>query len=100
MGDTNVMESTIRPFVPYPAYEWLSDFVKPDMRIFEYDSGKSTLWFAQNAGQVVTVEKVKHCYDICAKELSELGLHNVEYVLKPPQNGENDIAGYSQLRRF
>lgn len=93
------MDKTIRPFVPYDAYEWLAEFVKPDMRVFEYGSGKSTLWFGQNAGQVVAVERMPHCYEICARELAELNIHNVEYVLRPDLKGQVDIAGYSQLIR-
>lgn len=91
------MENNIRPFVPYLAYEWLANFVKPDMRIFEYGSGKSTLWFGQNAGQVVAVDRMPHCYEICAGELEDLGITNVEYVLKPDKDGKEDIDGYSKL---
>ncbi len=91
------MNKTIRPFVPYTAYEWLAGFVKPDMRVFEYGSGKSTLWFGQNAGQVVAVDRVPGFYETCAGELEEQGIHNVEYVLRPDQNGEEDVAGYSKL---
>jgi precorrin-6B methylase 2 len=80
-----------RPFIPYDAYDWLVGFVKPHHRIFEYGSGKSTLWLGKNAGEVVAVDKVPHCYETCARELEEHGIHNVEYVLR------EDSDGYSKL---
>jgi hypothetical protein len=91
------MKTDIRPFIPDDAFDWLVGFVKPDMRVFEYGSGKSTLWFGQNVGQVVTVDRVQKCYEICARELEEQRIHNVEYVLKPDQGGNEDVAGYSKL---
>jgi len=91
------MEDNIRPFIPYDAYDWLVGFVKPNMRIFEYGSGKSTLWFGKNAGEVVAVDRMPHCYEACARELAEHDIKNVEYVLKADIGGKFDIAGYSKL---
>lgn len=89
--------SNIRPFVPYDGFDWLVDFIKPNMRVFEYGSGKSTLWFGMNAGEVVAVERWQHCYETCASEMEELNIRNVEYVLKPDINGQEDVSGYSKL---
>jgi len=93
---TGAARNTIRPFVPYDGFDWLADFVKPHMRIFEYGSGKSTLWFGMTAGEVVAVEKWPHCYKTCAAELADLDITNVEYVLKPDIGGQEKNAGYSK----
>jgi hypothetical protein len=95
--DLEIERVSIRPFIPYDAYDWLASFVKPHHRIFEYGSGKSTLWFGKHAGEVVAVDRVPHCYETCARELEEHGINNVEYVLKADKNGGPDIAGYSKL---
>ncbi len=87
----------IRPFIPYDAYSWLLDFVKPHHRIFEYGSGKSTLWFGKNAREVVAVDRVPVCYETCARELEEHNIRNVECVLKADVGGNPDAAGYSKL---
>lgn len=91
------MKDNIRPFIPYDAYNWLKAFVTPDMRIFEYGSGKSTLWFGQNAREVVSVDRIPHCYETCTRELEELDIQNVEYILKEDTDGEPNIGGYSKL---
>lgn len=44
------------PWITYPALSFLSDRVKPWMRVFEYGAGSSTLWWAERVAQVVSVE--------------------------------------------
>jgi len=44
------------PWITYPAQNLLKRVVQTDYRIFEYGSGNSSLWWAQRAAQVVSVE--------------------------------------------
>ncbi len=44
------------PWVTFRAIEWLDACLKPDMSVFEYGAGGSTLFFARRARAVVSVE--------------------------------------------
>lgn len=44
------------PWFTYPAIEFISRRVRPDMKVFEYGSGASTLWWAQRVDAVVACE--------------------------------------------
>jgi hypothetical protein len=44
------------PWITYPAIEFLSRRVRPDLSVFEYGCGASTLWWASRVRTVVSVE--------------------------------------------
>jgi hypothetical protein len=44
------------PWYTYPAIEFLQARVRPEMVIFEYGCGNSTLWWAKRVAEVVSVE--------------------------------------------
>jgi hypothetical protein len=44
------------PWFTYPAIRFLQGIVRPDLRVLEYGTGNSTLWWAQRVQQVVSVE--------------------------------------------
>jgi hypothetical protein len=44
------------PWYTYPAVEFLRTRVRPEMAVFEYGCGNSTLWWAERVAQVVSVE--------------------------------------------
>src|SRR5437762_2857857 len=44
------------PWLTYPAIEFLAARVRPEMRVFEYGSGQSTLWWAARVRQVISCE--------------------------------------------
>lgn len=44
------------PYITYSAIEFLSPRIRPDMSIFEYGSGASTLWWAERARSVISCE--------------------------------------------
>lgn len=76
------MDYMVRPFIPYAAFDWLSSWLEPDMRVFEYGSGNSTVWFSQNASEVCTVE---NCYPFFIEtqgNIKEHGNGNVIYALR------------------
>lgn len=45
-----------RPWLTFPAIRFLEQIVRKDMRVWEYGSGGSTLFFAARAGEVLSVE--------------------------------------------
>lgn len=44
------------PWYTYPAIEFLEPRLRPDLRVFEYGSGWSTLWWAERVASVHAVE--------------------------------------------
>ena len=44
------------PWITFRAIDWLDAFLKPDMDVFEYGAGGSTLYLAKRARRVVSVE--------------------------------------------
>lgn len=77
------MAEVIRPHITYKAFDWLKHWLKPEMSVFEYGSGMSTLWLAKTVRRLVSVENVPHFYREIKHKLSDLGpAHNVEYFLR------------------
>jgi len=44
------------PYITYPALAMLRRIVTPDLKVFEYGSGFSTLWWSRHVKQVVSVD--------------------------------------------
>lgn len=44
------------PWITYPAISFLQNRIRPDMSVFEYGSGNSTLWWASKVTKVVACE--------------------------------------------
>lgn len=51
------------PWLTYPAIEFLSRRVRPEMTVFEYGSGASTAWWAARVGSVHAVEHDRAWYE-------------------------------------
>lgn len=57
------------PWVTYPAIHFLSKRLRKSFRLFEYGSGRSTLWFAERVGEVVSVEHDANWHDKLKRSL-------------------------------
>jgi hypothetical protein len=44
------------PMITYPSFRQLARIVKPEWRVFEYGCGGSSLWWAANVKEVISVE--------------------------------------------
>jgi hypothetical protein len=44
------------PWITYPALDFLERRIRPDMTVFEFGGGNSTLWWAQRTRHVTTAE--------------------------------------------
>jgi precorrin-6B methylase 2 len=73
--------------MPFRAVEWLRAYLRPGMRVFEYGSGGSTVFFASRTAQVVSVEHDTAWYARTEERLRALELTNCTYVLQPPEAG-------------
>lgn len=51
-----INDSGPTPWFTYPAISFLDDILTKDMKVFEYGAGYSTLYFAENANQVHSVD--------------------------------------------
>jgi len=64
------------PWYTYPAIEYLSRFNFKDKAVFEWGSGNSSVFWANRAGSVVSIESDKTWYDrIVEKKLSNQETH-------------------------
>jgi predicted O-methyltransferase YrrM len=59
------------------------------MRVFEYGSGGSTLFFGERAKVLVSVEHDREWYKVLKQHLEKRGLRNVEYLLAEPEVAES-----------
>lgn len=64
------------PWLTYPAIYFLERKLKPDMRVFEYGSGNSTLWLSEHLAKVVSCEHNLIWYNTMKKKIPS----NVEYI--------------------
>ena len=71
------------PWFSYAAIDFLQEFVLPDMSVFEYGSGGSTLFFARRAQRVYSVEDNPQWFDWVSRRLTEKGLTNGTLCLCP-----------------
>ena len=62
------------PLVNAGAVAFFKEIVKPHFHVFEYGSGKSTVWFAQHCTRVISVENNEEWFDAVGRKLKELDL--------------------------
>lgn len=70
------------PWISYPALRFLQGVVKPGMRVFEWGSGGSTVFFARKGCRVTSVESSEFWHDRLKG-----GLH----VISPEQRSNIDL---------
>ena len=51
------------PFMTYPAVEFLARRIRPEMTVFEYGCGASTLWWSRRVKQVHAAEHQRDWYE-------------------------------------
>jgi SAM-dependent methyltransferase len=75
------------PWWTYDAIERVEDFLKSRERprVFEYGSGASTVWLANRAHEVISVDHDANWIEFSRSRLAELGNAKVELVPADPQ---------------
>lgn len=92
------------PWVTFEARKWLESFLTPDMKVFEFGSGGSTLFMAKRVKELVSVEHDPKWYKLTAEALTRHNIHNCQYSLVTPQHGAevthepNDPYGFVSSR--
>src|ERR1700736_1399352 len=75
-----------RPGIPFSAATWLEHYLQPNMKVFEYGSGGSTIFLSERAGEVYSVEHDKKWHALVATNLAQRGITNCSYRLHEPKS--------------
>jgi hypothetical protein len=73
------------PLLPFVATQWLEAHLSPEMTVFEFGSGGSTLFLAQRVAHVFSVEHDAMWYAVVSAALALRHLTNVTFLLRKPQ---------------
>lgn len=69
------------PWLTYPAIEFIERRLSPDMSVFEYGCGSSTLWWAQRVKEVIACEHDKAWYQEVVRNIpANVSLHLIPLV--------------------
>jgi len=71
------------PWLTAEATKVLDAWLRPDHVGIEWGSGRSTRWFAQRVGRLVSVEHDAGWHAIVSDQLEDVGIINVDYRLLP-----------------
>jgi hypothetical protein len=78
-GRNSVDDQT--PWISFNAIEFLKKIVRPDMCVFEYGSGGSTMFWISRVQELVSVEHDRSWYSILEEKLDRLSVQNIQYIL-------------------
>lgn len=90
----------IRPWWPVRVIPIIEEFIRPDQDVIEFGSGSSTIWLAQRARTVCSMEENEEWAQRTKSRLSEHGLDNAtvhhataeKYWVGPPGAAKFDLA--------
>jgi predicted O-methyltransferase YrrM len=71
------------PWFSYDAIDFLKQFLRPDMRVAEYGSGGSTLFFAQRVREVTSIEDNRLWFELVSNRAAERGWDHVQLKYQP-----------------
>lgn len=78
----------------YPAIQWLKQALTPEMRVYEFGSGGSTLFFAEHVAEVISVEHDPKWHAHVQETLQAEKLDNcrLQFIPQTPaEQGPQDI---------
>lgn len=88
------------PWIPIKAKLWLDETLKPNMTLYEYGSGISTLYFSTKVKNIISIEHNKNWYNNIKKEIVKRNINNCEYFLIEPDKvntkKSNDINTFNR----
>jgi len=87
----NTLEIGI-PWLTYDAISWVRKYLKPDMRVFEYGSGGSTIYIASRVRELVSVEHNREWFDLVRHVIQDRGITNSTYMLVEPEKRTADAV--------
>jgi predicted O-methyltransferase YrrM len=81
-----------RPWIVPAAIGWLRRRIRSDWSVLELGSGRSTVWFARRAGQVISLEDNEFWYPRTKERLEEAGVRNVDLRLRAVEDFPGEVA--------
>lgn len=89
------------PWLAPGAIAWLERHLHPDMRGWEWGSGRSTLWFARHLRALTSIENDAAWFAAVSQSLTQAGIHNVDLRHIPLDHSEADTyrSDYTPLPR-
>ncbi|MCS4114594.1 protein-L-isoaspartate O-methyltransferase [Salinibacter ruber] len=72
------------PWLTFPVVDYLERFLEPEMRVFEYGSGGSTVFFARRVQEVVSIEHDSEWLGKLRNRLDEEAIENCTVHHIPP----------------
>lgn len=88
------------PWIAYSAIDLLENYLTPDMRVFEYGGGGSTLFFGKRVSEVVTVEHDTQWFSAIEKAVAKNALQNWKGLLMPAQKGNGEEASIADPNAY
>ena len=77
-------------WITFKAKAWMESYLKPDMSVFEYGSGGSTIFLSSRVNTLISIEHDRSWYRKVSGALSKEEISNCEYILCEP---EKKISG-------
>lgn len=85
------------PWLTYEAINWLQSYLRPEMRVFEWGSGGSTLFFARRVHSVVTIEHDPEWYTTVKQTLHNANVDNVRVLLHAPVHANDSNSEFCSI---
>lgn len=93
--------SDASPWLSFEAIDYLSEYLHSDMKVFEYGSGGSTIFFAKRVSSIVSIEhnelwykKVKECF-------KNERINNVDYFnILPEKDDSQNLKDISNASHY
>ena len=85
--DSNSISDRL-PWITFEAIDFAGTIVTPDSKVFEWGSGGSTLFWADRAAEVVSVEHDAAWYELCRYNTGISSGPKIDYMLIPPDKPE------------
>jgi len=83
------------PWITYKAIAWLKSYFKPNMFVFEYGSGHSTIFISRRVYKLISVEHDRAWHSRVSSMLSKEAISNCEYILcEPEYKISAEVASY------
>jgi hypothetical protein len=74
-----------KPWFTFKAIKWLNNYLKPDMIVFEYGSGASTLYLLNKVKKIISIEHDANWYNTLTTIIKEMKTSNLDYILIEPE---------------
>jgi hypothetical protein len=88
------------PWLVFGSIGFLNRWLSNSMKVYEYGSGGSTLYFADHVGSVVSVEHDKEWYNAAAAVINKEALAHVAYRLIEPVSYEGPQLDFLQPEHY